>query len=380
MKILQKIKFQIDDVKYRQITLFGIPILEYKKSMKNNKAQKVFSLPHIFKEKDLHRVFYLKVHRVNSSTFDCIQQWVNIAQEANGYCYFICDKESLKNDIYKKIKFKNDKFEFIKTDKSSAKLVNSLFKYSDKVWKRIAYPMITAFIHAKKINCPISYNIDADDILILANPQKVAQALMQAEDYAKENKLDVFNFDMMVSKTFGVHWSFGIVMCLNPSKCLDVMQQSTNWNKNISKTITPNTNYLDKYNFNMDWLFSYFRDTKKLNMKTYYIENILVVHMPDIILKPFWSFMLQWKNGKITCPIFKDFYKDDFWGERFIYPECVKFDVGIKENDYITAAKNIWGYVDNFEYDMARYSSERNLVPNTNYTFCQKNLAESVMS
>lgn len=369
MKIIRKIKIKTKKYTIRRFKILDcIPLLDYIKiDRKNKKTLKFYYFAKHSSPKKNQRIFYLKVHNINKTSIDCIRQWVKIADKMNAFIYFVCDNKHMQNEIFRNVIFKHCGFEFIETDKSSIKIVNSLIKNSNKLWKRIAKPMITPFLHAKKYGYNISYNIDADDILFLIEPQKAADAFFKAEKFAQNNNLDLFNFDMMVSKTFGVHWSFGVVLCLDPDKCLSVMENNKNWDEITDGKLDFDLNYIEKYNFNMDWFFTYLRDTKQLRMKTFYIENGVVVHMPEIILKPCWAFMLQWENGRVYCPIFKNIYNDDVWGERLIYPECIKIDVEINEKDYINVLKNLWGYIDSFEYEMLNYSEQRKLLPDFNY-------------
>ena len=67
---------------------------------------------------------------------------------------------------------------------------------------------LKVFIHAAKNKTQISYNIDADDILLCIEPKKIRDAFIKAEEYAYLKNLDLFNIDMFLSKSFGVHWSF----------------------------------------------------------------------------------------------------------------------------------------------------------------------------
>lgn len=365
MKILKKVVVHTKKYNIRRIYLFNIPLFQYIKIRRNRKKYKFYSLIKRNMPSENQRIFYLKVHRVHKLSIDCIKQWVNIVTALNGFIYFVCDNPKMESDIFNCIQFSKKNFDFIKSDRKTLK--NEIEQILNKVerapmWKRIAYSMLTPFLHAQKNNYKISYNIDADDILICDDPNIIAEAIKKAETYAINNNLDLFNLDMVYSKSFGVHWSFGVVMCLNPKKCIDIVKKNVNWRINQELIDKYNICWINKFNFNVDWLFTYLRDTNQLNMKTFYIENGLVIHMPDLMLEHGWAFVLQWKNNHIQFPLLTNTYNKKIWDIMPIPEKCVKIDVGVEENDYKNFLKNFYDYGVGFELDMLNYAKERNLI------------------
>ncbi|MBQ7287396.1 MAG: hypothetical protein IJW73_06510 [Candidatus Gastranaerophilales bacterium] len=219
----------------KQFLFFNYVLYQYTKIRVNKKYKKQFIKKEVKKPASNQRVFYLKVHRLHKTAFDCIQHWVNIAYELNAFIYFVCDNPQMEKEIYQKIYFGNFNFEFIKSDRTTLKkCIQTILNKVDrrKMWQRIGYAMTTAFAHAYKNKYKLFYNIDADDILLFLDAKTAAKAFIQAEEYAKKNKLDLFNLDMFVSKSFGTHWSFGVVMCLSSENCINAIEKNVNWRNN----------------------------------------------------------------------------------------------------------------------------------------------------
>lgn len=372
MKIFKKVTL-IKSKYYKicRIYIFDHPFFQYMEITKRNKNKKFYqAINNRFLPKNNQRIFYLKVHRQHKTSVDCIKHWVEIAEAMNGFIYFICDNKNLQREILKKITFKKRNFNFIKSDRKTLKNVINKILHNvlcEKLWKRIAFSMLTPFIHAAKHNYLISYNIDADDILLLLQPQQAAAALINAEKYASVSKLDLLNIDMFVSKTFGIHWSFGAVLCLNPQKCIDTVKQNINWRKNTELINKYKLFWINKYNFNIDWFFTFLRDTEQLDMRTFYIENAGIVHMPDCILNHESAFMLQWQKGKINFPILRNFYERKVWETIPIASSCIKIDININPNDYKTFLTNFYDKGLIFEFDMIDYAKRRELIPENLY-------------
>ena len=366
MKFMERISIRRGRLIRKVVFLLGMPVYQYIKQSKNLKLKKHYSLVlDKFKPEKDQRIFYLKVHRVHKTSIDCVKQWVKIARKMNAFIYFVCDNPQMEKDIKRKIKFKDYNFRFIKSDRKSLK--SEVLKILDnveraKLWQRIAYSMLTPFLHADKYGHNLSYNIDADDILLCMGPDKISEAFFEAEKYAKKNNIDLFNFDMFYTKSFGVHWSFGIVMCTNPKKCLNAIKANTNWHDNRKFQETFNICWLNKYNFNIDWFFTYLRDTRQLNMKTFYIENGMVAHMPDYILEHGWSFLIKWQEGNVYFPILSNLYDCKTWNSLSIPSEAVKIDVGLNCNSSQDFFKRFYNFSVFFEKDMLNYAKTRGLI------------------
>lgn len=375
MKLIKKISINTKKCKIREVYLLNKKIYEYIKFERYNKlfdkfkTYKFYSFNGFHQPKQNQRIFYLKVHRVHRTSFDCIRQWLDIAEQMNAFVYFVCDNPEMEAKI-KEMCLPNRFFDFIKSDRKTlrAEIKKILHKVERQaLWERIAYSMITPFIHAKNNNYKISYNIDADDILLCIEPKKICEAFIKAEKYAIDDKIDLLNFDMFYSKSYGVHWSFGVVICANPQKSIEVLKNNTNWRGNKTLIQKYNICWIDKFNFNVDWLFTYFRDTKQLNMKTFYIDKGLVAHMPDIILEHGWAFMIQWENNEIKFPILTNLYDRKVWDKIPIPKDAIKIDVGLQHDDYKRFLCNFYDFGVGFEMDMLDYAKSRNLISQEQY-------------
>ena len=206
MKIIRKIKIKTKKYTIRRFKILDcIPLLDYIKiDRKNKKTLKFYYFAKHSSPKKNQRIFYLKVHNINKTSIDCIRQWVKIADKMNAFIYFVCDNKHMQNEIFRNVIFKHCGFEFIETDKSSIKIVNSLIKNSNKLWKRIAKPMITPFLHAKKYGYNISYNIDADDILLPSSLEKLYKVFISSE-----SKVDIIagNYARVTQNTTDIYCS-----------------------------------------------------------------------------------------------------------------------------------------------------------------------------
>lgn len=380
MSIIKKISINTKKCKIREVYLLGFKLYEYIKICRYNKTldkiknYKFYSFNGFCCPKKKQRIFYLKVHKIHRTSFDCIRQWLNVAEKMNAFIYFVCDNPEMETKI-KQMCLPNRFFAFIKSDRKTLKL--EIKKILHKVerqslWERIAYSMITPFLHAQKNNFSVSYNIDADDILLCINPEKISEAFKKAEKYAIDNGIDLLNFDMFYSKSYGVHWSFGIVICTNPTKSINTIKANTNWRNNTKLINKYNICWIDKFNFNVDWLFTYFRETKQLNMKTFYIDKGLVAHMPDIILEHGWGFMIQWENNEIRFPVLKNLYDRKVWDKIQIPKDAIKIDVGLELDDYKDFLCNFYDFGVGFEMDMLNYSKARNLISCDEYDIYAK--------
>ena len=355
-----KIKIRTKKYKISKYYFFNIPLYQYIKFYYKNKKT-IYSLIKKRKPKKNQRVFYLKVNRIHLTSFQCIRQWVNIAYHMNAFIYFVCDNKEMEKEIYKRIVFFNSDFDFIRSDRKTiqreiSRCLSGVCLYN--YWKRIAFALMTPYIHAKENNIKLSYNIDADDIIILQEPKIAAKAFKEAEEYASKNNLDLFNLDLFVSKTFGMHWSFGVVICTNPDKCIEVLKNNTNWRYNEELINKYNIKNINKNRANLDCFFTFLRDVKALNMGTFYIENALTVHMPDIILENGWGFMIQWHNNLLNFPVLKNFYNLEKLSAIVIPPPVIKIDAGIKINDYKKYAAKFFRRSYEAELENLKYSKE----------------------
>jgi len=287
------------------------------------------------------RVFYLKINRQHHTSYQCIGYWINNAAVADAFCYFVCDNKKMEYEVFRNVKFNNLNFSFISSDKKTLRttIKRMLNGISGRRWRPVAYAMLTPFLHAAKNSFACSYNIDADDILICLMPDLVKNALAKVEEFAEEKELDCFNLDMFVSRSFGTHWSFGVVYVRTPAKCLEAVKKNENWKENSYLIEKYKTEYILEHNWkqrddNIDWIFTFLRDTEQLKLETFYIENARVVHMPDRLMDYWGPFLLHWKNNNVFVPLLNYFYNDGLWGALPIAKGLIKIDVGLTDEDF----------------------------------------------
>lgn len=187
-----------------------------------------------------------------------------------------------------------------------------------------------------------------------------------AENLASKHGFDCINLDMFVSKTFGVHWSFGVVFMRNPRNCIDKIKSNTNWR--MSNLVEKyNTCYIDEFNFNVDWLFTFLRDTQQLKLGTFSINNATVVHMPDISISRHWAFTITWKDKSIEFPLIKYLYKDYMWSSLPINENVIKIDVEINPSEASDFLNTFYKTDYWFEYKILDFALRRGLINSDTY-------------
>lgn len=335
MKLFEKTrinKWHLEDgetYSFSRIHVLGIPVLEYIKKGKRRK----YSFPSKRRNRPYpeQTAIYLKVNRWHETSFMCIQQWVSIAATIGAYCYIICDNKKLKSEICKNVLFPNDIYSFISSNRISlVTLVNKII--SIKRWINTSYAHLTPFWHASANGIKCHWNIDGDDIILLVNINEVARVLKQAEEYANNHDVHCFGLDMFVSRTYGVHWSFGVTYVRKPNECLKIIENNADWKHDYARHKKFNIDYLKSTNLNLDWFFTYLRDTKQLKVKAFYADNLAVCHMPDRLLSLYGAYIGEWKNGELHFPILLNVLKNKRRGLLPIFKNCVKIDADIKES------------------------------------------------
>lgn len=352
MKVIKKIKINIQNGKSRMFKFLNIPILQFDKI---NGSKTNFYIP-ILKKYNINKnkpIFYLKVNRRLTYTFYCLQQWINVVSELNADFYIICDNEKLKQDIYNRIIFKNTNIKFLKSCKRMyfKKFVKNA---AIKKWRNAAYAHLTTYIHSKKHNIKSFWNIDADDTLLLIEPCKLAEILDKISNYANKNNIDNFSLDMWRSQTRGKHWTFGVTYTQNNNNWLNLFKdcQGINWRDSYK-------NYNIEYN--LDWFFTYLLDYKKINNQTFYIENSSFIHYGEFLVEVIKSGIYKWENGKLYYPLLLEIFKDKELGIIPIADDCIKFDFGIKHHDCLIFAQDNIAFIKDLKKDADRlWGAKRN--------------------
>lgn len=324
MKIFEKIKINLKNGKSRLIKIMGIPIIQYDKI--DNK--KTYYLPLLRKEniKKEKPIFYLKINRQEDYTFICLQHWIDVVSEMNNDYFILCDNEILKRNVYKKIIFPNSNIKFIKSNRGKylQKLVKNI---ATKFWKKATFAHLTTFYHAKKNSFQNFWNIDADDTLFCMNIKTLVNHLKDIEKYADSNNIASFSLDMHRSRTNGIHWSFGITYTKMNIDWFKILEDNkdTSWQENYEKF---------DYEFNLDWFFTYLRDTKNIKNETFYINNSSFIHWGNFITNIIGSGIFRWQNNRLKFPIIQNIIYDEYFGNIPICKDCIKFEGNFTDSEY----------------------------------------------
>lgn len=277
-------------------------------------------------------IFYLKINRTDYFSYVCIQHWINIVNELNADFYFVCDKENLKKEVLKKIKFKDSNIKFIKSAKWKLKKITK--NIATRPWVNATYAQLTTFLHAEKINAGSFYNIDADDTMFICEPKKAAQILIEAKRYADLNNIKAFSFDMHVTQFRNKHWSFGITYT----------KTDFNWMKIFNSN--KDEKWQDKYkknhceHFNLDWFMTHLGDIYNNKIQTFYVENLLFIHWATLLCAHIGYAIQKTVDGYMYYPLFEYFDANKKLSKVKIPDEVVKLNIGLSEQDCLEFGKN----------------------------------------
>lgn len=334
MKIIEKIKIKHKIDKLRVIKILGIPILYYKK---NNQGKSIKFKWEFSKNTKVSRdkiCFYLKVHNDDETMYRCLQNWIDVVDAINGDYFIICDSDKLKSKIMRKIFFPDLNIKFIKSQRK--KLEKVISKLTTGFWGNAGCAHATTFYHAAENGIKEFWNIDADDTMILFKPNTVAQILEKVQDYAKNNKIEIFSLDMWRSRTRNKAWTFGVTYIQNPIKFIDIFNKETGvWKKDYEGFDNA---------LNIDWYITYLKNSGKVKAESFYIENSSFIHFGptrNFLTNIIGSYICNWQNNKLTFPIIVEIYKNKELGIIPISKECVKFDLGLNLEDSVQFQKDI---------------------------------------
>ena len=218
-------------------------------------------------------VFYLKVNKETPDFRRYFEKWIKIVSLMNGNYYILCDNPKIQ-DYISNSPLIDDK----KILQSNRTLYSDVvYKMFANKWFNTAFAHLTVLEHSKMQNIKWFWNIDADDTNILLNAEHCAKLLNKVQIYASKDYKDAYSLDMWRSRTNKVHWSFGITYMRNNIDWLGLFE------KNYDKKNWLSTNR----DFNLDWFYTYLKDSGFLQLETFYFENVYFKHLNDNIL--FWN-------------------------------------------------------------------------------------------
>jgi len=161
-------------------------------------------------------VFYLKINTHSTYAMRCFWHWVDIVEAYGASFYIVCDNRELATLLSE---------DFAQRAKSSATpvdIIGSIHEddalsllpdvVTDRRWLRVAYALLTPYLHASAYGFPEIWNIDADDSYLFASPEDCALLLQQMARDIKRNGYQIGSVDFHYSLHYPqrVHWSFGI--------------------------------------------------------------------------------------------------------------------------------------------------------------------------
>lgn len=265
------------------------------------------------------KALYLKINRTEGYALKNLSRWIDASYLMGADCYIICDDDELREKILNNMLIYRD-LTFIKSEMSE-EIEYLVAHIANRNWLNAAYAHFTSFWHARG-KYEYFWNIDADDTRLCVSIDRMVEILQKAEEYAEENGIDCFSLDMWRSQTHGRHWSFGITYVNGNVDWLGLCRQKCHDEEYFR---------LDKEgNQNIDWFFTYLKQSTKKKIETFYVENMRFIHYSgDFFEKPVGSGMYHWENGKLIYPVAYYGLGIDEIGEYDIADDVVRLDLNI---------------------------------------------------
>lgn len=297
----------------------------------------------------LKRSIYLKINRDEDFAIRNLSHWIDVAYLIGLDCYIVCDKQELIERIRKELFLSNECI-FIKSDRGTLNQKIAK-KISNRNWENAAYSHITTFIHAYNNKYDYFWNIDADDTMICLRVDRIVELLKNVEKYAEEKGIDCFSMDMWRSKWKGEHWSFGITYT----------NGKIDWYKEMLIHCDDEAyRYLESgMNYNIDCYFTYLKSWGKIQIETFYFENLKFIHYStDFFNRPVSSAFYHWTGGKLLFPMMLNCIGVKELSSFDIYADIIKLDIHIRDEE----ARDILSYYSKDGKEFSGYVNWKNIV------------------
>ncbi len=345
MKLFYIEKISLKQEKLRNFKFLNFTLIKYRTNGRE------YNIEYFPKTKEIINkdvpFFYLKVNSYSEYTIKALQHWIDIINYMNGDFIIICDKDRLKKFILKEVKFYNENIKFIKSIKKPLrKIVKEIIT---GFWAKAAHAHLTTFFHAQKYKIQEFWNVDADDTIIAASPKEVACLLKKVEQYAIDNDISLFSYDMWRSRTRAKAWTFGVTYTRNNSQLVELFKKADRkWQKDYINCDQA---------LNIDWFCTYLKNNNLAKIETFYFENCYFLHMGDFIFDPVGKFISCFKSNKVIFPLLCNLYNNYKMGEIPVSNDCIKIDTlkDVKDslnfiqtlfvynkNDYPEKLKRLW--------------------------------------
>lgn len=280
-------------------------------------------------------VFYLKFNQNEHFVHQYANIWFDIIKEIkDSYIYCIVDKADLRQILQQKCDFKGIPHEFIQSQRDSVEL-QKIVKALSPNWYNAGYAHLTTFLHARDHGYKEFWNIDGDDMALLANPVNLAKIFGVAKDYAKKNNLHVFGMDAWYTASLVKVWNFGITYVNNSINWIDLLTQYADSFAKAHKQ--PSSSW------NIDVFLNYLSRLSVIAAKMFYVENLYSIlnNLGNPYMHPLFGSLRYWKDGKLHFPtLIRDFGMGSA-GSLPIPKDVVKIDVKITPEECMERMRQI---------------------------------------
>lgn len=322
--VIEKVPINYIHGKAWQIWLFGKAVLQFEK--RNGEKRKFTLLPFRTFEKRINKnelMFYLKFNSENYGfSLWCLHHWINIAAASRGNYCIICDKPNSIKKIFALVPFENCEVKIISSNKHviSKRFLKNI---CHPVWEKACLAHLTTFWHAKKYGIMNFWNIDADDTSFFLPPEKIAPLLAKVREYSISHNVSIISLDMHRTRYCGQHWSFGVTFVNSASITVDFLIKAKTefWKKNYKYIFDSEFGCLS----NLDWFFTYLKDSGKLKIETFTLDDVYFIHWGACNTNGLYLMLQISKERKMIYPFFNTIFPCNGYTEIPLYSDVINF-------------------------------------------------------
>ena len=281
-------------------------------------------------------VFYLKINRENEYVVSNLRHWMDALEagydEANKI-YVLCDNAGLRKKVKASLYHYKTPIHFIESRVDSKELNEIIPAITNHQWENAGYAHATTFLHARENGFSEFWNIDADDTFLCLDSFRLWQALSTAEMYFRERQIAMASFDMNHSRRVWLNgselWTFGITYTKNDVDWISIMRSHCHDSEYWEEKPAPP---------NIDAFFSYLRKTARIELATFYFENVRFIHFFHGFFEyPFTSSFMIFQKGRIEYPILTGCFGMEEHGNIPVAPDDICLDIHITDKEAMAA-------------------------------------------
>ncbi len=337
---IEKVPINYVHGKAWQIWFFGKAILQYEK--RNGEKWKFTLLPFRTFEKWINKnepMFYLKFNSANYGfSLWCLHHWINIATTLHGNYCIVCDKLNIVKKILGFVPFENCEIRIIPSNNRciSKKILKNI---CNPVWEKACLAHLTTFWHAKKHSIMNFWNIDADDTSFFLPPEKIAPLLIKVREYSMSHNVSIISFDMHRSRYYGQHWSFGVTFINSASRIFEFLLDAKTelWKKNYKYIFDSEFGFQP----NLDWFFTYLKDSGKLKIETFTLDDVYFIHWGSCNTNALYLMLQISKDRKMLYPFFNTIFPCNGQTEIPLCYDVINFSSDFSKEESLTFLKMI---------------------------------------